>query len=582
MRAALVTECLSGSLPVRARFLVPSIVFVTVCAGSCEGGGLPEGIGQDTGGDGPIVKFDLFARPLPEVPLPNDLATRPDPGSPTGRRLNASHVATTGMESGIRTQLDWLDGWGTYSPISVAFECEGEPDGICLDIDNLVARHPRGDFAFDDDVLYVVDVTRGSPTFGRAMPVDIGQGHFPLSVVRTDSFYDNDTRQGSTNIVFEEVEEPDIDGDGQPDPAEDLNGDGRLGRPNEWPEGSDAADGLYTGYEFESNTLLMRPLLPLRETTTYAVILTDRLTDDARRPVRSPFPSINHVEQTADLEPLAEVLAADPDTFGGIGMADVRFAWTFTTQSVTADLKALRRGLYGEGPFSRLSEQYPPDLVANQLWGCNPFGTGTCDLPANLFTLKIEDLAPILGTYAETLLTEDPEDVNALLDTFLFVDYAIVGHYYSPNFLDSNGDGVEQARWQSEDLDGDGRLDVSEDTNFNDRIDEGEDTDGDGHLDRGEDENGNGRLDVVHDDEGVWKMNHVTGQGEQSPGWVSVFITVPKEAYRPEPGEPFPVVFYGHGYTSFNLEVFGFAGTMARFGFATVAVKCVHHRLGLE
>ena len=44
-------------------------------------------------GDGPKVMFDLSHKPLPEIPFPNDLATRPDPASPTGLRVNASLIA---------------------------------------------------------------------------------------------------------------------------------------------------------------------------------------------------------------------------------------------------------------------------------------------------------------------------------------------------------------------------------------------------------------------------------------------------------------------------------------------------------
>ena len=44
------------------------------------------------------VEFDFDERPLPEIPLPNDIATRPDPSSATGLRVNASLLAPTGME----------------------------------------------------------------------------------------------------------------------------------------------------------------------------------------------------------------------------------------------------------------------------------------------------------------------------------------------------------------------------------------------------------------------------------------------------------------------------------------------------
>src|SRR5690606_31037809 len=51
------------------------------------------------------VKMDFFHRPLPEIPLPNDIATRPDETSPTGIRINASMLAPTGWERTTRELL---------------------------------------------------------------------------------------------------------------------------------------------------------------------------------------------------------------------------------------------------------------------------------------------------------------------------------------------------------------------------------------------------------------------------------------------------------------------------------------------
>ena len=91
-----------------------ALLIATALLAGCEGGGLPASLGpaNKDEGDGPVVKFDLFAKPLPEVPLPNDVATRPDPNSPTGRRINASMIAETRMESSAREKIDTLDGWG--------------------------------------------------------------------------------------------------------------------------------------------------------------------------------------------------------------------------------------------------------------------------------------------------------------------------------------------------------------------------------------------------------------------------------------------------------------------------------------
>ncbi|MBM4782599.1 MAG: hypothetical protein GQE15_33405, partial [Archangiaceae bacterium] len=72
----------------------------------------PEGMGlsKTPEGAGPTVTFDPFHRPLPEIPLPNDFATRFDALSPTKRRLNASMLAPTAWEQRTREGLDALDG----------------------------------------------------------------------------------------------------------------------------------------------------------------------------------------------------------------------------------------------------------------------------------------------------------------------------------------------------------------------------------------------------------------------------------------------------------------------------------------
>ena len=94
----------------------------------------PEGLRVTPDGTGPMIVVDWDAEPLPELPFPNNLATRPDPLSPTGRRLNISTVAMTNYESETRAKLNELTGFGIFSPISVAFDKD-------LDLDNIVARH---------------------------------------------------------------------------------------------------------------------------------------------------------------------------------------------------------------------------------------------------------------------------------------------------------------------------------------------------------------------------------------------------------------------------------------------------------
>ena len=66
----------------------------------------PEGIRATPEGGGPVVRFDLDHKPLPEIPFPNDLATRADATAATGRRVNASMIAPTALERKVREKID--------------------------------------------------------------------------------------------------------------------------------------------------------------------------------------------------------------------------------------------------------------------------------------------------------------------------------------------------------------------------------------------------------------------------------------------------------------------------------------------
>ena len=92
----------------------------------------PEGLGPAQPA-ATTVAMDFYNRPLPEIPLPNDVATWPDPSSPTGLRLNVSTIAPTHMEQDLRGHFADLDGWSTYGPITIPL------DGL-IDLNALLER----------------------------------------------------------------------------------------------------------------------------------------------------------------------------------------------------------------------------------------------------------------------------------------------------------------------------------------------------------------------------------------------------------------------------------------------------------
>ncbi len=412
--------------------LLAILVVTTACH---PGGALLEGLARTPADDhGPAIVWDLEATPLPELPLPNDIATRPDSSAATGRRLNLPRQAPTNHEARLRDILDTLDGFSTYGPIWLSFEGR-------IDVAALSAAHADLDAA--NDMIYLVDVTAGSPTYGRATPLDVGNGRFPLGLERTDQFFGNDPRAGASNLLFETVNE-DTDGDGLLSPEEDTDDDGVLDVANVWStlgfEGRDDpyAD-LVTAYDIGSNTLQVRPILPLEQLTTYAVVITRRLSGvDTGSPVRSPFPFVHHLQQTKALRPLV-----DDGLLAGLGLSleDVAFAWSFTTQSVTKDLETIRSGLWGIGPMARLAGEYPARLTKV---------SQARDDGGNLYILDVERIVQAFENSALLDVVGQSEESKAPLAQAYRdnVDYLVFAELESPYFID-NEDGAFRMDWRT-------------------------------------------------------------------------------------------------------------------------------------
>ena len=165
------------------------------CAGESPSSPLPE----TPSGGGPVVVFDLTAKPLPEIPLPNDVATRIDSRSPTGRFVNVSKIAPTFLESDLRAKASHLDGFAGFMPITVPFSAP-------LDLMNIRQRHALNDDP-SDDAIYVIDVDPNSPEQGRIWPLDVGTGNFPIGLEKRNKYFANDSRVVSSNLLFETVDE---------------------------------------------------------------------------------------------------------------------------------------------------------------------------------------------------------------------------------------------------------------------------------------------------------------------------------------------------------------------------------------
>jgi len=503
------------------RILLPVLVFFTALSlGGCHlDNTSPEGLELNLETKGPQVVFDLDAEPLPEIPFPNDLATRLDATSPTGRRLNISTMAPTKLESELRGFADKIDGWGTFSQISVRFDAE-------IDATDVWNRQQTRDLG--DDALYVVNVDPTSPGFGEYVPLDVGGGRFPFALENRSNYFPNDTRKGESNLIFETVNE-DLNGDGILQPEEDTDFDGVLDHANLFPGGTNTVDDLMTFYESQTHTLIVRPVRPLRERTTYAVVLTKRIVGVDEEPndgipaspIRSPFRYINHTRQTEALAPLEGILA---DL--GVKLELVAFTWTFTTQSTTHDLEMIRRGMYGDGPMAWLEAAYPPDMTH-----IDAVRGPKSKRPRHM--AYGEDVANIVEFALGAVFDGVSEESKTVMrEGMLNVDYIVAGSFDTPYFL-TDTDGLANA-------------------------------------------------DNPQDDDEVWDIDPVTGETRHAPQRVTWWCAVPRKELNPNPGQPFPVVFYSHGYTSARLEMLGFAGSHARAGLATCAFDAQGHGLVLD
>lgn len=449
-------------MPCRFRLagtLAGFVLLACVVSGGCLAGssGHGEGLATSERGPGPTVVFDPIAGSTPEIPFPNDVATVFDGTSPTGLRLNVSTEAPTAHERVTREMINTLSGFGTFPPITVSFD---RP----LDIEALKRRH-NDCSTFSDDSVLVVNLDRASPRFGQAVCLDFDQGYFPvLTRPRTAQyppqkpglahdfhFFAIDPRRLSSNLLLETYEE-DTDCDDALDPGEDTDQDGLLDHPNVAdPKRFNPACAEYQGrpfsekddlvscFEYQTNTLIIRPVTPLDEGTPYAVVLTKRLTGVDGNPVRSPFPFVHHASQTKGLEVLGDILPAF-----GLNWGDVAFAWRFTTQDVTGEIFALREGLYGRGPFSWFARRFEPsvtvDLVRDPHDSPNPYLLEGSLLVA--FFRAILSLPEGIRDLLLSLVTPHPPAmVEKVVETFEAIDYLIYGTFETP-YLVAGKDGT--------------------------------------------------------------------------------------------------------------------------------------------
>lgn len=463
------------------------------------------------------VKFDYFAEDLPEIPLPNDVATRYDATSPTGLRLNASKVVPSKFNERIRRLFGERDGWGLLQPITIPFTGP-------LDVESILEGHRDPYYEFDNDVIYLINIDPNSDELGRLHALDIGEGNYPLTLERIDNYWKNDPRGWTLSLLFEEEDE-DKNGNGKLDRGEDTDADGVLDKPNYLPGHSPdrddlagRADALMTFYERETNTLIAKPLVPLRERTKYAVVVTKRLKDEDGDAVGSPFPYINHSSQTEALKDLPNLL---PD---GTTIDDVAFAFSFTTQTVESEIIAVRDGLYGHGVQEHLADFEP--VIEGLLPARDPQKFPNA---SNFYIVPGEVWAQALELIQVQFNGGQPGfEFDAVMEAASYVDYHVIGWYESPQLFPRKA------------------------------------------------ENG----DWLPFDEQSWPKDLTTTPAPTRSEKIYFHLTVPrKEVSARGDGKPAPVILFGHGYTSSRFDGVNFGPFFAKHGLASIGIDNVSHGL---
>ncbi len=519
-------------------------------------GRVSTGIGETVRQGGPRVIWDALAEPLPEIPLPNDAATRLDPTSLTGRRLNISITAAdTQYEREVREKFNELDGFGTFAPIFVTFD---QP----LDLADLALRHGEND-DFRDDAVFLLNVDPDCERFGEEVAMNVGRNRYPVTLYNRSRRIPNAEAPGGyvldesgnfvfefdpygeyNNLVFEETWE-DTNNNGVLDAGEDLDGDGLLDVPNfvdpracldieygtvEYDRC--VADNLITWYDRASDTLILRPVWPLEQQCTYAVVLSDRLVGANGLPVESPFPAVNPRDQTEALQPVDSLLERY-----GLNAGNIAFAWSFTTGTQTRDLEAIREGLYGSGVFGFLADEFPVssfrtfDLHALAQDGANenPFEPGDRVIPGEC------------GGAAVTILWNNAQNE------------------WDPNMCAFEGDYSNSSAIFGGTFDAPNLL---VDTN--------------------------GRATTAYPDDQDERFQLDLRSGEISYGSTTVtfLCSLPNETStecspgNPEgmPGcRPFPVILYGHGYGGNKGESLSHLGRHNAMGYAACGVDSFGH-----
>ncbi len=324
-------------------------------------------------GSGPRVALDAALRPgdWAPSPFPNDRWTVADASRTTGKRVALPFATQTKLEARVAAGIGDLDGFGTSAPIMVRFEGP-------IDLKSVTR-----------ETVVVVNVEPGHASFGRVTALDVGSlSAHPVKRPPRSVLSALEPNASADDIVF------------------------RPGNRS-------------TFYEDETDTLLLRPLVPLDEAAEHAVVLAG-VRGTSGDLVRAPAAGTVLPGQAAGVQRALSVIASLKLK------APVSFAWTFTTQSITATPLALSEGLHGRGPFASLAAAYPPVFTKTQ------------SINVSFFTGLLQAAQPIAAAIVP--ITSPGSSVSAaanMLATGLYdfdsVEHVVFGSFRSPSFVKGGG-----------------------------------------------------------------------------------------------------------------------------------------------
>jgi len=335
---------------------------------------------------GTAIRYEIASPLLAGVPWPNDSLcfSREDRSVPCHPNASVANVNPT-FADWIRS-VNATEGWSGTGRISLPFvRASDNLIGPAIDLSLLLAS--QRDFDFANDSIYLIDLGTGLPVsldFDKALtsnvlrqpialdPADPHRNETTLLLDTEDERFDSKTgsfdfartTDGTSTGPANYQQKWDRDSDGVLDVP--IYERGRSCMPRN-PTGGAAdiehdrcvTDNLVDVYDPVSDILRFRPRAPLNEASSYAVVVTERLTDLQQRLIQSPFALPHHPTQSAVGSRVAAILNnANLSTYygsiSGRGLAGVEFLWGFTTSSPVASLKQLATSVAGKSSDERL------------------------------------------------------------------------------------------------------------------------------------------------------------------------------------------------------------------------------------